>query len=295
VNNAGAGRWPTFLVIGAARAGTTSVHGLLRQHPAVLVPQIKEPNYFALRAMGINLDALPEAQRAPWGHAVTDAARYRALFAAPAPTDDAGASETVNEGGDAGGHRLGSDPHEAPGARPDPRAFGECSPVYLAVPGTAEQIHAAVPEVRLVAILRDPVDRAISHHAHNLRSGVEDEAEFGAALAADAARGDHSNYVRQGFYAMLLDPYFRRFPREQILLLDQRELGENAVGFMNRVFEHIGVSGGVPLRIPEPALATSPEVVPPTVRQRLAAEYRADTRRLVSELGFEPARAWSTY
>ena len=84
-----------------------------------------------------------------------------------------------------------------------------------------------IPDVRLVAVLRDPVARAISHHAHNLRSGLELEADFERAVSVDRQKGPHANYERQGYYARLLEPYLERFDRSQILLLDRSELAAN--------------------------------------------------------------------
>jgi hypothetical protein len=287
------GRWPTFLVIGAARAGTTTVHGLLLQHPQVFVPRNKEPNFFALRAIGLDLDTVPALHRVQWGHAVTDPARYRMLFVQP-PAEPP-AEPPPGRPSEADAPDAVELPAGPPAPPPEPRALGECSPVYLAVPGTAAQIHGIIPEARLIAILRDPVARAISHHAHNLASGVEQETDFAAALAADEARGAHSNYFRQGFYASLLGPYLELFGSDRLLLLDQRELAADAPALMDRVFAHIGVNTGVPLHLSDPALPTTPAPVPDTVRADLAARYRPDTRRLADELGFESARAWSSY
>lgn len=257
-----AGRWPTFLVIGAARTGTTTLHGILRSHPSLFLPPCKEPNYFALRAMGVDLDSMPPKSRAKWGPAVSDPEKYRALF--------------------------------TPETRSRPIAFGEISPVYLAVPGTAEQIASTIPDVRLVAILRDPIERARSHHAHYMSIGVETNHHFGSAFEADRAKGAHSEYHRQGLYAELLEPYLAGFSRDQILLLDNAELTSDFAGTISRVCAHIGVED-IPLpKVIPTALKTEPPEIDPDIRDRLIRDYQPDTTRLIEQLGYEPARAWAT-
>ncbi len=261
--DADGGRWPTFLVIGAARAGTTALHGMLRQHPQVCVPRNKEPSYFAMRAAGIDLDVLDPVARLKWGGAVSDEAGYRALFA-----------------GSTGGE--------------DVRAWGECSPVYMPVKGVAEAIRSVIPGVRLIAVLRDPVDRAISHHAHNIGIGAEGEADFVAACERDAKKGEHAEYIRQGLYAALLGPFLSAFGREALLLLDHAELSSAPGLALPKVFAHIGVSADFRLADSERVMVTAPAVVEDGDRARLAEFFRADTARLIEHYGFDAARVWSS-
>lgn len=247
------------------------------------MPRVKEPNYFALRAMGVNLSDIPENARALWGNAVSDTVQYRGLFAAESKREQ----------------ERGLDPSAAAEITEHPSAevlaFGECSPVYLPVAGTAQEIHASIPDARLIAVLRDPVDRAISHHAHNLGTGMETEAQFARAVVADEAKGIHSEYVRQSCYAMLLNPYFRLFPRNQVLLLDYAELAKDAPAFMDRVFDHIGVDKGVQLQVGNRTTKSSPAFVAPADRARLGEKLRPDTHELADRFDYEPARAWSSY
>lgn len=256
------GRWPDFLVIGAGRTGTTSLHGLLLQHPEIMVPDIKEPNYFALRAMKIDLDRMPEESRAKWEPSISNPDAYQALF--------------------------------VPRPQTHPMRFGEISPVYLSVPGTAEEIAGAIPDARLVAILRDPVERAVSHHAHNVKLQADPEPDFAAALKIDRAKAIHSEYFRQGLFAELLEPYFAAFRRDQILLLDHSELARDINGTAARVFAHIGVDPSVRLRELDRMLRTDPAELAPSVRDELIRDFREDTARLIEEFGFEPARGWCT-
>ena len=321
------GRWPTFLVIGAGRCGTTTIHGLLAQHPRVVVPTSKETNFFAMRALGVDLAEVPEPVRLAWGDAVSDPDAYRAIFRQPPPVqaprvdpppsedhapipeqpgsedqppteaqstiDDACPTEDPSPSQDQPPIEQQSPSQEPP--PPGPMAFGEVSPVYLVVPGVAELIRDAIPDVRLIVILRDPVDRAISHHAHNLRLGIEPVEDFATAFELDRALGIHSNYFRQGLYAEHLGVYLRLFSREQILLLHYNDLAGDLSGFIRRIYAHIGVDEDVTVYITDPSLQTQPAPIPGEVRDRIADLYADDTLALVREIGFEPARAWSSF
>ncbi len=133
-------------MVGAYKAGTTTLDHLLRAHPQVFMPSRKEPNHWAF-AGGANTDHPAAA------YCVASPTDYRALFA---------------------------------GARGDQRV-GEVSPAYLALPGTAERLHGAAPETRIVAVLRDPVERAYSDYLMYVRDGREDAPDFRTALDRQAA------------------------------------------------------------------------------------------------------------
>ena len=253
------GRWPTFIVIGAARSGTTTLHGVLSAHPQILMSSSKEPCFFALRVMNVDLST-PEAKKV-WAGAVVDEAEYRALF--------------------------------ADGEKSGVRARGECSPVYLPIGQTADSIARSITDVRLIAILRDPVERAISHHAHNVGLGVEAHTNFAAALAADDAAGGWQ-YFRQGCYARMLSPYLWRFGSGQLLLVDYRRLFQEPEAAFARIWDHIGVDRiDLPETMPR-ILPTSPVQVSDEVRAALAHRYRKDTRSLIRDIGFAEAMEWTT-
>src|SRR5881628_1693582 len=118
---------PNFLIIGAAKSGTTSLYQYLRQHPEVYMSAVKETNWFAY-----------EGQRDSW-YSVRTAEEYERLFD----------GVTVQ------------------------RAIGEASPQYMKSAVAAKRIAARLPGVRLVAILRDPIDRAYSGYLNSLRDAME--------------------------------------------------------------------------------------------------------------------------
>ena len=145
---------PSFLIVGAQKSGTTSLYHYLSQHPQVFMSSVKEPNFFAFEGQQVDYRG-PAGQPASINlYSVTDWDDYQRLFA------DAGAAV----------------------------ALGEASTLYMAVPGTAERIRQRIPDVRIIAILRDPVDRAFSSYLHCRRTGREPYAEFETALQHERER-----------------------------------------------------------------------------------------------------------
>jgi Sulfotransferase family len=100
-------------------------------------------------------------------------------------------------------------------------AVGEASTGYLYVPGVAQNISRTVPEAKLIAILRNPMDRAYSHYLMNIRDGDQWISSFSDALREDdrdvqCALHCPKRYKEIGFYGKQLKNYFDHFPREQI-------------------------------------------------------------------------------
>jgi hypothetical protein len=176
---------PNFLVIGAGRSGTTSLHHYLGQHPAIYLPRVKAPSHFyCCNGLAAIDDPLLRAQTR---HFVADPAAYERLF-------DGVRGET---------------------------AIGEVSPVYLATTAAAPRIAARLPGVKLIAVLRHPIDRAWARWVGRVRDGLERRTDFRevvreetrAALPRDDAFG---TYVASGFVHHFLATYFELFPRERI-------------------------------------------------------------------------------
>lgn len=181
---------PNFLIIGAPKAGTTSLYDYMRGHPEIFMPELKEPRFLAYEGQGGDRNRWP----------VQSMAEYEALFA-PA------AGET---------------------------AIGEATPHYLIYPHVAERIHALLPEARLIASLRNPIDRSYSVYDMNLRNqGTNAGVAYAEALASD-------HNLRET-YADKLGRYFALFPRERlrIVLLDDLKARPEAV--MRDLFAFLGV------------------------------------------------------
>ena len=203
---------PTFLIIGAGRSGTTSLYHYLKQHPQVFMSSIKETHYFSIEVWRSLPEPAPELQATPWNAGIGTWEAYLALFQ---------------------------------GARPG-QAMGEASPSYMRVNGVPELIHARLPGVKLVAILRQPAERAFSYYQLMRRNGVEPLGSFAAALEAEALGqplpdGTLRLYRAAGYYAEQLARYFDIFPPLQISVYLYDDLSANAVGVMRRVFAFLGV------------------------------------------------------
>ena len=177
---------PTFILVGAAKAGTTALYWYLAEHPAVFMSPVKETNYFAygLNQTGELLYGDPDVHRFP----VKSLDQYQQLFA--------GAGNAA--------------------------AVGEASPIYLECPQAAGRIRETLPGARIICTLRQPVERAYSDYLMYLRRRGRrfDPARELTATAA-WARPD-SRWMQVSRYAQQLERYFEAFPREQIhaLLID---------------------------------------------------------------------------
>ncbi|MGB5951810.1 MAG: sulfotransferase [Ornithinimicrobium sp.] len=204
---------PTFLVIGAARSGTTALVEDLRNHPRVFVTQPKEPHYFALHdrppgftgpgdASTINRVATPSL------------AAYRALY--------------PNRG--AGYDALGE---------------GSVSTLYYhqhAIP----EIRRLVPRAKLIIILREPVDRAKSAYDYLTSKGHETAPSLLDAVALETERierGYHHlwHYTAMSRYAQSVGAFLATFGPEQVGIWFHDELVNDYDGTMSSVREFIGV------------------------------------------------------
>jgi hypothetical protein len=204
---------PNFLVIGAGRSGTTSLHHWLGQHPRVFLPAVKAPSHFYCCGREPILD--PYLRSTTRSHFVPDPAAYERLF-------DGAREET---------------------------AIGEVSPVYLATTHAAPRIAARLPDVKLIAILRHPVERAWARFVGRVRDGLEPRASFAEVVRAETRaplpRDDaFGTYVASGFVHHYLATYFQRFPRERIRIHLFEDLRRDAGAVVADVFAFLDVDTG---------------------------------------------------
>jgi len=207
---------PNFLVIGAAKSGTTSLLAYLKQHPEIFVSRSKEPNYFAFVEDAPSLvgPAPPHIlEKMIYNWSRTDYAAYTALFDAAEP-----------------GHR----------------AIGEGSVRYLYFPKAAAHIRETLPDVRLVAMLRDPVSRLYSHYNMNRQMQIE-PLSLTKALEAEPERiaagwGWDWHYKAASLYGAQLQRYYDLFPKEQIKVFLYDDFVADPVTVISEICAHIGVS-----------------------------------------------------
>lgn len=300
-----------FAIIGAQKSGTTSMFQYLRKHPRLYLPPEKELPFFSR-------DDLYEA-----GWPALVATYFR--DAAP---------ETL---------------------------WGTASPQYMADPRVPERMARANPDLRLIALLRNPIDRAFSHYSQSLRRNMEARPFARAVddlLQADALARDRETIppdYAQGYsqanaevnrfylvwseYARALDRFLRYFPKEQLLVLYMEDLRRDPQATLSSVMRFLDLApdfqpsnlgkvyhkgGDQPLipatwkervkrnrlfrlvwdRVPprsrglinywydqhnvRPAKDAATAAPTPDVRQRLAAHFRDEVRR-VEQLVGKPA------
>jgi hypothetical protein len=121
------------------------------------------------------------------------------------------------------------------------RVRGESSPHYTNRPrfeGVAERMRSLVPEARIVYVVRDPIDRLLSHYVHNVGGGYDDR-PLDVALA-----DERSAYWQRSRYAYQLEPYLDAFGAARIAIVSRKELLRERAATMRRVYELVGVDPG---------------------------------------------------
>ncbi|MCG8479900.1 MAG: sulfotransferase domain-containing protein [Spirochaetales bacterium] len=144
-------------------------------------------------------------------------------------------------------------------ALPQGSIVGEGTPEYLLHPHAPKRIAALLPDVKLIAVLRDPAKRALSHYQMELRNGRE-TLSFEEALAQEDARigpewdsllSDERHsfkkyqrhaYKARGRYVEQLQRFFEHVPRERILILNSRDLSTDTKRIVNEVCEFLEIS-----------------------------------------------------
>jgi hypothetical protein len=124
---------------------------------------------------------------------------------------------------------------------------GEVSPVYMQSVFAADRLARFAPEARILAMLRNPVDRAFAHFIGRRRDGLERRSNFAEAIADELAHPTpkdlaFNNYLAIGRYAHYLAPFLAAFPRERIQILFFDDFVRDPVGVLNNVLAFIGVS-----------------------------------------------------
>lgn len=117
------------------------------------------------------------------------------------------------------------------------RARGEISPSYFCEPCVPERVARYLPEARILLMLRDPVQRALSNHRHEVRSGHLQ----GRDLSFEAGLENNPMYVEQGLYAKHLRNWLQYFPLERVLVVYQEDVERNPVAVARRVYGFLGV------------------------------------------------------
>jgi hypothetical protein len=254
----GARRLPQFVIAGAPKAGTTALHAALATHPDLYLSPIKEPKYYLTHGRRPSRSG----HRGPGdahsaGEWVWRREDYRSLF---------------------------------DGAPPD-AVRGESTPFYLYDRAAQARLAADVPDIKVIAVVRDPVDRAYSNWVHLRADGLEPEADFLTAVRLEDQRVDAGwapfwHYRGLSRYGEQLRDLYRHVPREQVFVLRYRQLVDTPRETLDRVSAFLGVSGGV-------AHTVAPENVKPYVPDTPRYRLLARLVRVGAALGaYGPPQVW---
>lgn len=215
-------RWrvlPDFVIIGAQKSGTTSLYNFLIRHPAIAAASEKEIEYFSTRHKHGEL----------W---------YRSNF-------------PINMSGHCSFKKKKQ-------TNKPKRLTGEASPKYLFYPTVPDRMKSLLPDVKLIAILRNPVDRAYSHYHHYVRDNIE-SLSFEDAISTEEERcaggGEQLikdpdsdpchyrrySYLARGRYAEQLENWFRYYGREQFLILTTEEFYEDPQRILDQASAFLGL------------------------------------------------------
>lgn len=216
---------PTFIVIGIVKAGTTSLHHYLSQHPDIQMSQWVWPRFFHIDGAPPNFKLL--AENFGTDRYLESEYRFNLMFPARIPRD----IETYK--------KLW--PNSI-----NNQNYGEVSPTYLYDDTVPARIHKRLPNVKLIVILRHPVLRAYSHYLMDFRYGWEEIDDFAEALLEEPIEVDHfwwgkRHYIRHGFYVAPLQRYLQKFDKEQIKIYLYDEFQSSPQKMMKDMFHFLEI------------------------------------------------------
>lgn len=210
---------PDFLIVGAPKSGTTALHVALAGHPQLFLSPVKEPKFFLT-------DGPPQTRGGPGAdHSKSTYIWRREEY------------EQLFDGAPPGALR------------------GESTTLYLSDMDAHRRIQRLVPDARLIAVLRDPVDRAHSNWTHMRSVGLERERDFLAACALEEERQRQGwsplwSYLRLGRYGEQVQDLYRCFPADRVLLLRYRDLCDEPQAVLGVVCRFLGVDAGAVDTVP---------------------------------------------
>jgi len=222
---------PNFFVVGATKAGTTSLYNYLDQHPAIYMSPVKEPTFFAP-------DLLELKQQL--GIADPDSAELRAYLDGPMTERRNGVVTEWEQYLKLFKNVTGE------------TAVGEASGNYLGSTRAAAAIRERFPHARIVMVLRNPVERLFSQHAEAVANGHA-RAEFlpwvEEQRAREATRQPQMGAVWSGFYARHLARYRACFPARQLQILRYEDYSAAPLSVLRAIFTFLDVDPDFPVDV----------------------------------------------
>ncbi|MCX2745867.1 sulfotransferase [Mangrovivirga sp. M17] len=199
--------FPDFLLIGAGKSGTTSLHNYLDQHPEIYMSKIKEPYFFALEGEEIvsKEDDPLNLYDFPW--AVTDLKEYQKLFEPAEPFQKKGESSTMY-------------------------LYGDKAP---------SNIKKYIPDVKIIAIFRKPSERLYSRYLHLARENNLMGTTFDKVLDKESIWWLRNDLVKEGFYYKHLSRYYELFDKSQIKVFLYDDLRSDPERVISELYSFVGV------------------------------------------------------
>ncbi|HEY7105814.1 MAG TPA: sulfotransferase [Acidimicrobiia bacterium] len=250
------------MIIGAQRAGTTSLYSWLTSHRDVLPAREKELHFFDQDPASRPID------------------RYREQFP------------------------LQATRRVLQTTRRRPVVTGEATPYYLFHPLVPARVHRHLPDVKLIVLLRDPVERAVSNYWFEYNYGTE-TLTLERALAAEeerirpdldrTARGEEPtgalqsfSYVARGLYAEQLRRWTELFDRSQLLVLQFEQLASTPAAALDDALRFLGVDPGASPRPRfEPMHTGHRQPTPPETLGWLRQRFEEPNRELFAQVGID--------
>lgn len=217
---------PGVFIVGAAKAGTTSLYHIMKAHPQIYMSPVKEPNYFSddtvvellrpslkkrLKAQQIEKFIEGEMKNTIHTAYIRDFEVYKKLF-----------------------RNIGQK-----------KIAGEASVSYLYSKTAAKNIFYLIPEAKIIIILRDPIQRAFSHYLMDLQLAFT-TGTFASALSQDMevqtkSWGVSSHYIETGLYAEQVKRYLDVFPASQVKIVLYDDLKKKLFDIIKELYAFAGV------------------------------------------------------
>ncbi len=236
-----------FIIAGVQKGGTSALHYHLDQHPNITFAHPEEAHM---------IDH-------PRRHFFDDEKRYAA------------------------GNVSYDVLHEGIRLKPKSLITGSCTPIYTYWKPAMERIRDYHPAIKLIVLLRNPIDRAFSQWNMNWDRERE-PLEFLEAVAAEmkekkefaGAQSRRRSYVDRGYYSEQIERVFRFFPREQVHVVKFEEFRKRTPEVVNGVFQFLGVKPLAKIKNREQNLIHYERKITAEERQYLYSFYEADIARL---------------
>lgn len=198
---------PDFLIIGAGKSGTTSLDNYLKQHPDIFIPELKEPNFYGYELTKIADFNGDQGEINHYKSSVTNLEDYLKLFK---------------------------------GAKPGQKK-GETSNTYMYHKDAPTRIKYYIPDVKLVAILRQPAERLYSRYLHLARENRVPTNSFSDCLDKDTIWWKRNDLIKEGFYYKNILPYYELFPKENIKVILYEEFNSQPGKVLKDLYNFLGV------------------------------------------------------